>query len=47
LRAPCTRSKRRPLVESGEVVEAANAGLDDLVRATITALLREVERAAR
>jgi HPt (histidine-containing phosphotransfer) domain-containing protein len=35
------------IVGSGEVVEAAGAGLDDLVRATIAALLREVERAAR
>lgn len=35
------------IVGSGELVEAASAGLDDLVRTTIAALLREVERAAR
>ena len=34
-------------VESGAIVEAANAGLDDLVRATITALLGELDRASK
>lgn len=35
------------IVGSDAVLETAGSGLDDLVQATITALLREVERAAR
>lgn len=35
------------IVGSDELLQAAGSGLDDLVQATIAALLREVERAAR